>query len=171
MEGQRFHCIEWYMCVHMCLCVILNYAYKFYMYTAVVDNGSALDELAVFEENYALLCNTITDVIDPLMKCCVDEKLLTTKEETQIIACTAATEKLQQLLPKISSCLKAGDTRSFHMMLAIMREHGGKETQTLADHIMNRLKISTDQFSPVCTVDTHVQSDEPKGLLVYVCVC
>ena len=148
--------------------ITLHYAY---MYTDVAGNGSALDELAVFEENYALLCNMIADIIDPLIKYCVKENLLTTEEETQIITCTAVIEKLQQLLLKISSCLKAGNTRSFHMMLAIMREQGGKGTQTLSDHIMNRLKISTDQLSHVCTVDTHVQNDEPKGLLVYWHFC
>ena len=99
------------------------------------------------------------------MKYCVEENIFTSEEETQIIAYTAVVEKLQLLLLKISSCLKAGDTRSFHMMLAIMREHGGKGTQTLADHIMNlcRLKISTNQLPRVCSVDTHVQNDEPKG--------
>ena len=127
------------------------------MYTG---NGSTLSELAVFEENYALLCNTIVDVVDLLMKYCVEEKIL---EETQIVAYTAVAEKLKLLLLKISGCLKAGATRSFHMMLTIMREHGGKGTQILADHIMNRLKISTDRLPHICTVDTHVQNDEPKG--------
>ena len=129
-------------------------------------NGSALSELAVFEESYALLCNTITDVIDPLMKCYVEEKVLTSEEKAHIVAHTAVAEKLKLLLLKISSSLKAGDTRSFHMMLIIMRGRGGKGTQTLADRIMNRLNISTDQLSHVCTVDTTVQYDGPKGLSV-----
>ena len=136
------------------------------MYTDSDDSDSndlTHSELAVFEENYALLCNTIVDVIDPLMKYCVEEKIFTSEEETQIIAYTAVVEKLQLLLLKISSCLKAGDTRSFHIMLAIMKEHGGKGTQTLADHIMNRLKVSTDQLPRVSTFDTHVQYDKPKG--------
>ena len=129
-------------------------------------NGSTLSDLAVFEENYALLCNTIADVIDPLMKCYVEEKVLTTEEKAHIVAHTVVAEKLKLLLLKISSSLKAGDTKSFHMMLTIMRGHGGKGTQTLADHIMNRLNISTDQLSHVCTVDTTVQYDGPKGLSV-----
>ena len=136
------------------------------MYTDSDDSDSddsTHSELAVFEESYALLYNTIVDVIDPLMKYCVEEKIFTSEEETQIIAYTVVAEKLQLLLLKISSCLNASDTRSFHMMLAIMRKHGGKGTQTLADHIMNRLKISTDKLPRVCTVDTHVQNDEPKG--------
>ena len=129
-------------------------------------NGSALSELAVFEESYALLCNIITDIIDPLMKCCVEEKVLTSEEKAHIVAHTAVAEKLKLLLLKISNSLKAGDTRVFHMMLTTMRERGGKGTQTLADHIMNRLNISTDQLSHVCTVDTTVQYDGPKGLSV-----
>ena len=128
------------------------------------NNSSALSKLAVFEENYALLCNTIEDVIDPLMKCCVEEKVLTSEEKVHIVAHTAVAEKLKLLLLKISNSLKAGDTRVFHMMLAVMRGHGGKGTQTLADHIMNRLNISTDQLSHVYTVDTTVQYDGPKGL-------
>ena len=129
-------------------------------------NGSTLSELAVFEESYALLYNIIADVIDPLMKCCVEEKVLTSEEKAQIVAHTAVAEKLKLLLLKISSSLKAGDTRSFHMMLTVMRGHGGKGTQTLADHIMKRLNISTEQLSHVCTVDTTVQYDGPKGLSV-----
>ena len=134
------------------------------LYTGI--NGSLLIELTVFEENYPLLCNTIADVIDPLMKCYMEEKMFTTEEETQIVAHAAAAEKLELLLLKISSSLKAGDTRSFHMMLTTMREHGGKGTQTLADHIMNRLNISTDQLSHVCTVDTLMQYDGAKGLSI-----
>ena len=90
-------------------------------------------------------------------------KIFSSEEETQIVTCTAVTEKLKLLLLKTSSSLQAGDTRSFHVMLAIMREHGGKGTQILADHIMNRLKISTDRLPHVCTADTHVQDDKPKG--------
>ena len=67
-----------------------------------------------------MLCNTIADVIDPLMKVCVEEKLLTSEEKAQIVAHAAAAEKLKLLLLKISSSLKAGDTRVFYLMLTIM---------------------------------------------------
>ena len=128
------------------------------MYTGVVDNDSVVTELAVFEENYALLCNTITDVIDPLVKCCMEEKIFTTKEEKEITITTDALEKLRLLLLKISNCLKADDTRGFHIMLSIMKEHGGKGTQTLADHMMRRLKISSEHIR-----NNPVQNDESKG--------
>ena len=129
-----------------------------YTYADKADDGS---RLVVFEENYALLHSTIADIVDPLMKCFVEEKILSTEEEAQISATTA--EKLQQILRKISSCLEAGDTKSFNMMLTIMKEQGGKGTQVLSDLIMNRLKSSTDQLSHICSNDVHVQNDEPKG--------
>ena len=44
-----------------------------------------------------------------------------------------------------------------------MKEHGGKLTQTLADHIMNRLKISADKLSHICSDDVQVHNDKPKG--------
>ena len=115
---------------------------------------------------FCLACNIIADVIDPLMKYYVKEKFLTSEEKAHIVTHIAVAEKLKLLLLKISSSLKSGDTRSFHMMLTIMKEHGGKGTQTLADHIMNRLNISTDQLSHVYTVDTTVQYNGPKGLSV-----
>ena len=49
----------------------------------MIDNATH-SELAVFEENYALLCNTITDVIDPLMKYCMEENAFTPEEEKEI---------------------------------------------------------------------------------------
>jgi len=122
-----------------------------------------LSELAVFEENYALLCNTITDVNDPLIKCFVEEKFLTTEEERQIAAVTGASEKLRLLLLKISTLLQTNNIRGFNVMLKIMKEHGGKLTQTLADHIINRLKISPDKLSHICSDDVQVHNDEPKG--------
>jgi len=53
-------------------------------------------------------------------------------------------------------------------MLKIMKEHGGKGTQTLADHIMNRLKISADKLSHMFSDDVQVRNDEPKGI-IYAC--
>ena len=111
----------------------------------MIDNATH-SELAVFEESYALLCNTITDVIDPLMKCFVEDKIFTAEEEKEITAITETLEKLRLLLLKISNSLKSDDTRGFHIMLKVMKEHGGKGTQTLADHMMSRLKISSSHI-------------------------
>ena len=134
----------------------------------MVDNGPAHSELAVFEENYALLDNTITDVVDPLMNCCVEKNLFTDEEEKEIAAITKAPEKLQLLLPRISNSLKADNKSCFYIMLKVMKERGGKGTQTLADHIMSRLKISSDQLSHICSDDVHVQEDVPKGDNLYI---
>jgi len=48
-------------------------------------------------------------------------------------------------------------------MFKILKEHGGKGTQTLADHIMNRLKISADKLSHICSDDVQVHNYKPKG--------
>ena len=114
----------------------------------------------MFEENYALLCNTVSDVIDPLMKYLVEENLCTNEETEEIVDINAATEKLQLLLLKISSLLKANNTRGFYTMLKVMKQQGGKGTQTLADHIMNRLKFSADSMPDICSDD--------QGLHVYI---
>ena len=134
----------------------------------MVDNGPTHSELAVFEENYALLRNIITDIINPLMKCCVEKNLFTGEEQREIAAITEASDKLLLLLFKISNSLKADDTRGFYVMLKVMKEHGGKGTQSLADHIINKLKISCDQLLHICNDDVLVQNDEPKGGNLYV---
>ena len=126
-----------------------------------VDGGSMLSELAVLKENYASLCITMTDIIDPLVKYFVDGKYFTVEEENQI---AATPEKLELLLNKISSLLKAGNSRGFYMMLQIMKEQGGKRTQNLADLITNILKISADELSHICKDDLHGHNEEVKGL-------
>ena len=138
---------------------------NYYIATDLVDNGSTLSELAlaVFEENFALLCNTITDINLPLMEQFLKEKIITTEEERQVAAITAPLEKLLHLLEIISSSLKANNTRSFHIMVKIMKTHGGKQTQTLANHIMNRLKVPTDEVIHVCSDKVLVQN-ESKGM-------
>jgi len=68
------------------------------IYTDEIVNDSILSDVTVFEENYVLLSNTITDVTEPLIKCFVEEKFLTTEEERQIADVTAASEELKLLL-------------------------------------------------------------------------
>ena len=124
----------------------------------------------MFEESYGLLRITITDVIDKLIKYFVDGKHFTSEEENQLTTVTATSERLEILFIKISSLLKASNSKGFYMMLNIMREHGGQQTQTLADHITNRLKISPGQLSHICNDDLHGQNDKIKGLSVF-CLC
>ena len=127
-----------------------------------------LSELEVFEENYALLSNTVTDINDPLIKCFVEDRLFNNEEEKQITGVTVAQEKLRILLQKISHSLKAHDTKGFQIMLRIMKECGGKGTQTLADHIINRLKISNKEISQSCARNMQVEDDKFKGIIMYV---
>ena len=132
-----------------------------FIYTGYSTKNS--HELAVFEENYALLFSVIADVIDPLMKWFVDGKVFTIEEEKEITAINDPPGRLRLLLSKISIFLKANDTKSFYAMLKIMKEHGRKGTQTLADHIINRLKISVDKLSQIWCDNNHLQNNEPKG--------
>ena len=60
-------------------CIIIIYTH-----IDVAVNSSPLSELAVFEEYYALLYNTIADVIDPLMKVCVEENFLLVKRKHKL---------------------------------------------------------------------------------------
>ena len=98
------------------------------------------------------------------MNCFVKENTFATEEKEKISDSTVASEKLQLLLLKISDLLKSDDSRGFYMMLKVMKEHGGKGTRTLADHIVNRLKISAEKLSEICSDDVHVKSDQTKGL-------
>ena len=128
-----------------------------------------LRELVVFETNYALLSNTITDVVDPLMKSFLEENLFTVEEEKEITNITLAQEKKLQLLCKNSTLLKANNTRSFYIMLKIMKDHGGKGTQTLADHIMSELKPTPDDSLQICD-DTNSPSNSTGLLNLQQCI-
>ena len=126
------------------------------------EANSGVSELVVFDENYALLCNTIADIVDPLMKHFLGENLFATDEIKQITNITSVSDKIRMLLLNISSSLNMKNTRGFYMMLKIMKEHGGKGTLSLADHIMNRLKVSTEKSFHLCS-DIVVQNDDPKS--------
>ena len=130
----------------------------------MVGNGSTLSELAVFEENFALLCSIITDINLPLMEQFLKERIITAEEERQVAAITAPLEKLRHLLLIISNSLKADNARSFYIMVKVMETHGGKQTQTLANHIMNRLQVSADKLPHVFCGDTVLVQDKAKGL-------
>ena len=51
-----------------------------FIYTGIASDGLLLSESMVFNEKYALLCNTINDIFDPLMKCFVEDNLFATEE-------------------------------------------------------------------------------------------
>ena len=144
-----------------------NLIVNYYIATDVVNNGSTLSEpvLKVFEENFAMLCCTITDIYHPLMEHFIKEKVITAEEEKQVATINAPLEKLRHLLEIISSSLKADNARSFYIMIKIMETHGGKQTENLANHIMNRLnvRVSADELLHISSDKVLVQS-EPNGL-------
>ena len=57
------------------------------------------------------------------------------------------------LLSNISSSLHAINTKGFSLMLKIMKERGGKGTQSLADHIMTRIKTLNGKLFHICSDD------------------
>ena len=136
-----------------------------FIYTGKVSDDLLLSESATFNENYALLCNTINDIVDPLTECFVEENLFATEEQKQISKITSASDKIKILLLSISNSLNANNTRGFYMMLKIMKEYGGRGTLMLADHIMNRVKVSADKSFHICVDhdDIEVQNDEPES--------
>ena len=120
----------------------------FYLfYIGEINNGSKNSELTIFNEYLALLCNMITDVIDPLITCFVEDKLFTTEERKEITAVMSAPEKLQLVLLKISNSLNINNSKGFYVMLKIMKEHGNKGTQSLANLMLEKSKISSETLS------------------------
>ena len=135
-----------------------------FVYTDKIDDDSVLCKLAmaVLNESYALLRNTITDTIHPLMKCFVEENIFSVKEQNEIADISSASDKITMLLSNIFSSLNKNNARGFYKMLKTMKEHGGKGTQSLADLIMNRLKAADTKSFCIGDNDDHVQNDDPK---------
>ena len=75
----------------------------------------------------------------------MEEKLCTTEEEKEITAINTVQEILRSLLLKVSSLLKADDTRGFFVMLEVMKEYGNKGTKKLVNLMINRLNTSADK--------------------------
>ena len=97
--------------------------------------------MTVFKENYALLCNTITD-INELLRYFVAEKIITMDQHGEIEACATKSGKVSKLLLHISKLLEGGNTGGFYTMLKIMKTYGIDATQCLADHIITRININ-----------------------------
>ena len=131
------------------------------------SSSSELNELAVFKENYALLCNTITDV-NKLLRYFVTEKIITTDEEEEIKTYTTKADRVSKLLLNISGPLEAGDSNGFYILLQIMKTHGVDATQRLANQIIARI----DKFKLPNLFNTGVTSsisnDWSKGLFCII---
>ena len=160
-----------FICVYVCVLAFMYFHYILNAYTCICHHvcmylgmeskGCVVEfnELAAIKENFILLCNMITDVIDPLMKCFVESNILSAEEHSKILGITEATERIRLVLQKLSFLLELNDKRAFYIMLQIMKQHGGKATQVLGDHIINRIKISYDELLQI------VADSQCKGLL------
>jgi len=125
------------------------------MYITFVLNCTAvLEEFTILQENYAVLCNTMTD-IDDLLKYFVTEKIITLNEEEEIKSSTTKSDKVRKLLLNISGPLKAGDKNGFYVMLKIMKDHGTKATQNLATLLTARV-----------TTDDRPSHEDPESLFL-----
>ena len=140
---------------------VLSYVIAIFYTGDLYPSSSKLNELAVLKENYAFLCNTITDV-NTLLKYFVTEKIITTDEEEEIKTYTTKSERVSKLLLNISGPLEAGDSNGFYIMLQIMKTHGVNATQHLANQIISRV----DKVKLPILVNTRVCN---KGLF-FVCI-
>ena len=113
----------------------------------------AANEKDIFTRHYASLCNTLTDV-DNLLPYFVQENIICNSDVESIDATTTTSHKVRKLLSHISGPLTAGDTKGFHTMLTIMKEHGNQSTKDLA------VKMSSE-------VTSSSSSREPKGYLLH----
>ncbi|XP_065918725.1 NACHT, LRR and PYD domains-containing protein 14-like [Dysidea avara] len=103
-----------------------------------ICGDSNLEEFTILQENYAVLCNTMTD-IDDLLKYFVAEKIITLNEEEEIKSSATKSDKVRKLLLNISGPLKAGNNNGFYTMLKIMKDRGTKATQNLATFLSSRI--------------------------------
>ena len=108
----------------------------------VVSNPESTIELAVFQETYAMLCNTITEINDILQYFKI-ENIITTDEEEEIKNIATNPEKTKRVMLNVLASLKAGNNNKFYDMLKVMKNHGFMATQNLADLMTTRLKVSS----------------------------
>lgn len=99
-----------------------------------LGDGSESKEMKAFRENYAGLCNTMTD-IDDLLKYFVTEEIITINEEEKIKNHITKSDKVRMLLLRISGPLQAGNKTGFYVMLKIMKKYGTRATQDLAEFL------------------------------------
>jgi len=109
----------------------------------VLSFFSDYNEYNIFQENYAQMCNTVTD-IDELLKYFVTEKLITIFQEDDIKGYSTAAERVRKLLLIISGPLQSGDKNGFYTLLSIMKNYGTQPTKNLAESISSKLKPPTE---------------------------
>ena len=109
----------------------------------VVSNPESVIELAVFQENYAMLCNTIAEIKD-LLQYFKIENIITSDEEEEIKNIVPNPEKTKRVMLNVLTSLEAGNNNKFYAMLKVMINHGFVTTQNLAKLITTRLKVSSE---------------------------
>ena len=93
-----------------------------------------LPEMKIFTENYAKLCDTLTD-IDSLLKYFVQADIIKGEQELEISNSKTTSEKVKKLLIHISGPLKSGNSDNFYTMLDIMKKQGAHATKELASFL------------------------------------
>lgn len=154
--------------IHKFTKIVLNlcnyftlYAY-IYIFAGGISSGSeSISELVVFQENYAMLCNIITEIED-LLKYFKIEYVITSDEEEEIRSIPVILEKTKRIMLNISTSLEAGNNSKFYAMLKVMKNYGLVPTQKLSDFIMSRLKSSSTFICP----HTVFQALQGQGQLV-----
>ena len=116
------------------------------------------NELLVFKETYASLCNTITD-INELLKYFVTEKVINFDQQQEITACVTKPERVTKLLAIIAGPLEAEDSKGFYIMLQIMKTYGMKATQCLADNIIEKV----DKTKLPILINVEIERNIPEG--------
>ena len=110
-----------------------------YAYVALSISRAAADrDKEVFISNYSKYCNTMSDV-EHLVKYFISANIISTDDQSEIIATPRLTSKVELVLKHISGPLEAGDTKPFRMMLDIMEKHGILATKTLGISVKKSL--------------------------------
>ena len=102
------------------------------------------DVKQIFTRHYASLCSTLTDV-DHLLPYFVQDSIISTNDVQEINAITTKPKKVEKLLSHISGPLTAGDTKGFHTMLTIMKEHGNWSTHDLAVKMSSEVTLAINE--------------------------
>jgi len=134
--------------------IIVHCIFNLYSVTNL-DAGTStsyheIKELTVFRENYAALCNTITD-INNLLKYFVQEDIIGLDEEEEIKHTVTKVNKVQKLLSHISGPLRAENADGFYILLNIMKKYGVKATKELSKSLLAKLESADTSKAIACS--------------------
>ena len=125
----------------------VTYAYVYTFAGGISSGSESISELVVFQENYAMLCNIITE-IENLLKYFKIEHVITSDEEEEIKNIPVISEKTKRIMLNVSTSLEAGNSSKFYAMLKVMKNYGLVPTQKLSDFMMSRLKATSTFICP-----------------------